>query len=111
MKTEKQVCPICQQDVNPSNRYPNYICRDCSACATDATARLIGFQNASVNESDSGVQGFYCDTKEPYAERYFWIKGQKSMVREAHFGGVVYLLANDPWYGEQVWAQRLDDDE
>lgn len=114
MDQPTQRCPIFAVVVEPDKRYPAYICAECSELAADRTGRPVYFYNAVETTSEYrngqtfiggkeiGVRGKYADTKKPYTENHFWIKGHKCIQREAHFGGVVYLLANDPWYGEQV---------
>lgn len=107
----KQYCPICQQEVRRSSRYPAYVCDDCAEYATDEAGLNIHFFNdfteRTVNRNGKDVHAFvaiglgaaYKDTDKPYTKPFFWIKGHKCTAREAYFGGVVYFLANDAKYG------------
>ena len=107
----EQHCPICQQSVKPSARYSHYICGDCSELACDAQGQTVYFYNGAEMVDDTrdgksvfvvtevGLEAKYTHSKQPYHQQYFWIREHKCIAREAYMGGVVYLLADDPIYG------------
>jgi hypothetical protein len=86
MKTDKQLCPICNKDVQPNLRYPKYVCHDCCAKATDKDGRRVIFGNIDMG---GGCEGLYLDTKEKYEDTICYIEGHECIADEARFGGIV----------------------
>ena len=75
-----QICPICKASVDPSQRYPNYVCIDCQARMVDSKGKPIHFYNTDI--LGTGVT-----PDEPA-----WIDGIEVYASEAHFGGIVIRL-------------------
>lgn len=83
---EKQICPTCQNEVNPNARYPNYICGSCVDKAQSEDGRPVKFYNEDIS---GGCRGEYADTKETYEGDILYVNGIKCYADEAHFGGIV----------------------
>jgi hypothetical protein len=81
-----QTCPICQQTVKPSERYPRYVCNDCAAQATSLEGRKLAFFNESLS---GGYLAKYADTNEPYDSHDCYIRGIHCHADEHRFGGIV----------------------
>ena len=84
---ERQYCPICQQEVHYSSRYPKHLCRSCMDLCTDAEGRPLAFYNISI--FGQGCQGKYLDTGEIYSSDICYVKGIPCKAEEHHFGGIV----------------------
>ena len=69
-----QHCPVCDESVKPSARYPNYICESCLAGGVEQ-------DGANVDLVDLGV---YSQVNVPCV-----VKGIECIANEARFGGVV----------------------
>ncbi|MEY2862693.1 MAG: hypothetical protein RLY58_400 [Pseudomonadota bacterium] len=95
MSQIEQHCPICQQSVEDSGRYPHYICRDCCDRATDQQGRAIEFYNTSL--VGFGCQAYDKQTQQPLEHHGVacWIDGQHCYAQEAYFGGIVIRLIQD----------------
>ena len=87
-----QVCPICFNSVQPSERYPNYVCRDCAKLARSLDGRELVFFNVSIS---GGFAAQYADTGEEYNTHVCYINGIKCHADEHHFGGIVIVKAEN----------------
>ncbi len=85
-------CPICGVELEPSARYPAYVCRSCAARATDSTGRALEFGNIGFG---GGYDASYIDTGEPYDSHVCYIDGVKCHADEARFGGIVIEVLRD----------------
>jgi DNA-directed RNA polymerase subunit RPC12/RpoP len=85
---EKQFCPICQKEVGVNERYPKYICTDCSSKTTDIEGRPVDYFNTTL--LGAGCQGKYKDTtSEIYSSNHCYVNGILCIAEEARFGGIV----------------------
>ncbi len=83
----KQYCPICDQEVSYSSRYPNYVCGDCIQLATDEQALLLAFFNTTV--FGHSCKGRYVPSGADYHSNRCLIKGVWCWAEEAYMGGIV----------------------
>ena len=86
-------CPICKQDRETMERYPNSVCNDCCTTGVFAsnsdTADRIEFGNVDFSGGfQSCVAGVIGEQHECY------IKGRKCYANEARFGGIVISCMN-----------------
>ena len=86
-------CPICKQDRETMERYPNSVCNDCCITGIFAsnsdTADRIEFGNVDFSGGfQSCVNGVIGEQHECY------IKGRKCYANEARFGGIVISCMN-----------------
>lgn len=81
-----QTCPICHRTVEPSARYPRYVCSDCAAQAKSQDGRRLVFFNESIS---GGYLAKYADTGETYPSHDCYIHGIKCYADEHRFGGIV----------------------
>ena len=81
-----QTCPICQQEVQPSQRYPNYVCVECAKLARSEDGRKLNFYNQSIS---GGYEAKYADTGEEYNSHDCHISGIMCHANEHRFGGIV----------------------
>jgi predicted RNA-binding Zn-ribbon protein involved in translation (DUF1610 family) len=88
-----QVCPICNNPVTPSERYQNYVCKDCAKLARSQDGRGLAFFNVSLS---GGYAAQYTDTNEPYNSHDCYIHGIKCYADEHRFGGIVIVKVNNP---------------
>lgn len=88
-----QVCPICNEPVARSERYPNYVCKNCAKLACSQDGREITFFNVSFS---GGYAAQYVDTGEPYNSHECYIRGIKCHADEHRFGGIVIVKVNNP---------------
>jgi len=86
MPSEKQTCPICQKAVQPSERYPYYLCLDCSARAKSKDGRSLKFSNIDMT---GGLMAVYADTDESYPSHECYVDGIQCYADEHRFGGIV----------------------
>jgi hypothetical protein len=86
-----QKCPICSAAVEPSPRYPSYICADCCRTAVDENGRPLGFGNVSFS---GGFAAWYKETEEERDSHICYIDGIKCWADEAHMGGIVITIDN-----------------
>jgi hypothetical protein len=84
---EPQHCPICQEKIAYSQRYPRYICKDCANKTTDLAGRPVVFYNTSL--FGQGCRGQYKETKEFYPGDICFVNGIKCQAEEFRFGGIV----------------------
>ena len=96
METNKQFCPICNSEVMPMQRYPDYVCESCAVEVTDLNGELVEFYNESI----SG--GLVAHRKNPASGRFDFvdpelsknpiviIRNVKCFAAEAKFGGIVF---------------------
>lgn len=88
----KQKCRICLVDVQPSERYPRYVCESCAMKASSADGRLLEFYNSDPKKKEISLFGFharYADTKKIYKSQECFINGVRCRADEARFGGIV----------------------
>lgn len=84
---KQQYCPICEQEVHYSSRYPKHLCKSCVALATDAEGRPVVFYNTTI--LGQGCQGKFRDTGEIYGRDICYVKGIPCKAEEHRFGGIV----------------------
>ena len=82
-------CPICNADLEPNKRHPNYVCPTCTKNATDKDGRKLVFSNASLS---GGFIAWYQDTDEEYKSHTCYINGIECFANEAKFGGIVIQI-------------------
>ena len=82
----RQYCPICSMPVQPSGRYPHYLCAACAKRAVDINGRALSFFNVSLS---GGYNAKFTYTKETYNSHICYIDGLKCYADEARFGGIV----------------------
>lgn len=83
----KQCCPICKKDVQPSSRYPRYICAECIKSATDMKGKEVMFYNTSL--SGHGCAALYRANRAKYESLICYINGIKCIAGEGYLGGIV----------------------
>ncbi len=83
-----QTCPICNITLEPSSRYPKYVCSNCRKKATDINGRKLLFYNISLS---GGYIAYYADSndKEEYESHDCYIDTIKCRADEAYLGGIV----------------------
>jgi predicted amidophosphoribosyltransferase len=86
MSKNEQHCPVCQKSVQPSQRYPHYLCTECASKAKSKDGRLLRFGNESWS---GGFVASYADTGEPYPSHECYIEGIACYADEHHMGGIV----------------------
>lgn len=88
----KQFCPICNKEVTPNERYPKYICNECSLKTTDKEGRPVNFVNNSL--LGTGCQGIYKDNSksEVYNSNNCFVNNILCVAEEARFGGIVIQM-------------------
>jgi hypothetical protein len=87
---EMSHCPICCNEQEYYQRYPNYICKRCSLKATDKQGRDVKFHNVGIH---GGCVGSYLDNNQPYEHQNCFIEGMECYAEEAYMGGIVYQVA------------------
>jgi hypothetical protein len=86
--SEMQFCPVCQKEVGVNERYPKYICKECSSKTTDIEGRPVVFFNE--NSDGSGCKGEYKDSNsESYKSNQCYVNGVLCIAEEARYGGIV----------------------
>ena|SRR5687768_7850983 len=88
-----QHCPICGDEVQPSQRYPRYVCHPCGLKAASAGGRRLRFSNVSFS---GGYQAHYEDNGEEYPSHECFIDGVRCLADEHRFGGIIIQVAVDP---------------
>jgi predicted amidophosphoribosyltransferase len=86
MPQPHQRCPICQKPVHPSERYPRYLCEQCTKRAKSINGRPLKFFNESFS---GGFIAQYADTSESYPSHECYIDGIPCHADEHYFGGIV----------------------
>jgi hypothetical protein len=86
MFQNQQHCPICHRSVEPSQRYPRYLCADCASRAKSKDGRLLSFSNESFS---GGFIAQYSDTGESYPSHECYVDGILCYADEHRFGGIV----------------------
>jgi predicted amidophosphoribosyltransferase len=86
MPQNHQRCPICQKPVHPSERYPRYLCSECTARAKSLDGRLLKFFNESFS---GGFIAQYAVTGESYPSHECYVDGIPCHADEHYFGGIV----------------------
>ena len=81
-----QTCPICHRSVEPSERHPRYLCRECAAQAKTRDGRSLRFFNEALS---GGYVAQYSDTGEPYESHECYVYGVLCHADEGRFGGIV----------------------
>jgi hypothetical protein len=89
---DNQYCPICKNETEYNQRYPNYICIVCAEYSSDEKGRALKFYNVSMS---GGFEARYCDTGEIRSSHICYIKGNKCWADEARFGGIVIQLVGN----------------
>lgn len=84
-------CPICKKNLKHIPRYPNYICHNCAASATDITGRKLIFSNKSIS---GGFIAVYADNSADYDSHICYVNGIMCFADEARFGGIVIQKIN-----------------
>ena len=94
--TQRCGLPMCDLLVNPSPRYPSYVCSDCrhQSPPVDASGNQIDFFNADF------AGGFISETtvngeKIRGNNHECFIRGVRCRADEARFGGIVITTAQD----------------
>lgn len=88
----KNKCPICGNLSEYIERYANYVCKNCTAIATDFDGELLEFFNLDMG---GGYQSNYKNSKQIYDSHVCYINGIKCYADEARFGGIVVKLFNN----------------
>ncbi|MCJ7650242.1 MAG: hypothetical protein MUP85_16660 [Candidatus Lokiarchaeota archaeon] len=83
---DKHSCPICGKELKPYQRYPNYVCKECSSKAVSKSGRQLIFSNIDFS---GGYIAYYKDTEEEYDSHLCYIDGVECIADEARFGGIV----------------------
>jgi predicted nucleic acid-binding Zn ribbon protein len=86
MKPDNQFCPICSKPVEPSTRYPCYVCGECASKVVSRDGRTLIFFNAQIW---AGFDAKYADDGEQYLSHDCYIDGVKCYADEAYFEGIV----------------------
>ena len=87
----KHKCPICALELKKNERYPDYICPECTKKATDKSGQSLTFFNLSVG---GGFGAQYSDSGEEYLSQECYIDGRHCWADEARFGGIVVQVLN-----------------
>ena len=88
-----QFCPLCGAGVQPSERYPHYLCPACSGKAVSAEGRPLVFGNVAMS---GGFSAGYADNGAPYEGGHVcFVDGRQCWADEARFGGIV-IQPGDP---------------
>jgi hypothetical protein len=87
-----QLCPIYKKSVEPSQRYPRYVCRECVRKACSQDGRPLEFNNLRLS---GGFVAQFTDTGEIYSSHDCYIDGVKFYADYAHFGGIVIQIVTD----------------
>lgn len=85
-----QKCPICNAEVTPSERYPNYACGDCVDRALNKDGHPVKFFNTGFDG------GFVAVTEKESVQtksedHICFIDNKKFYADEARFGGIVVV--------------------
>lgn len=86
---ENQICQICKTRVDHSERYPNYVCENCSSESVSKDGRPLIFSNTAFT---GGFKANFKDSLIEYKEEsghICFIKNIKCWAEEAHLGGIV----------------------
>jgi len=81
-----QTCPICSNPVEPSARYPRYLCSACAFRAKSKDGRSLKFLNECMS---GGYSAEYADTGDPYESHECFVDGIACYADETRFGGIV----------------------
>jgi len=73
MKPNTQHCPICSMTVDPSQRYPRYVCCECKIKASSQDGRALRFYNENMW---TGFGAKYVDNGEQYLSHDCYIDGK-----------------------------------
>lgn len=87
----KSICPICKTATKPQERYPNYVCYECTLKATDKSGKPLSFGNIDMG---GGYEAIYTNTKEKYDSHICYINGVECIADEAKFGGIIVEVKN-----------------
>ena len=79
-------CPICNVELTPYSRYPNYVCGLCKSKATNKDGKPLSFSNIDLS---GGFRARYRDNGEIYDSHICYITGIMCYADEARFGGIV----------------------
>ena len=92
MISDTQFCPVCKKSVEPSQRYPLYVCCECARIACSQDGRPLEFYNVRLS---GGFIAPFADTGGKYSSHICYIDGVKCYADEAHFGGIVIQIVTD----------------
>ena len=95
MEDIKHFCPICNVELRPVPRYPNYVCGSCKSKATDKNGRLLSFYNVHIF---GGFEARYRDNGEYYYSNFCYINDIRCIADEARFGGIVIEIETNKHY-------------
>ena len=98
MASDTQNCPVCSKPVEPSQRYPRYVCHECASRASSHDGRAIEFHNVSFS---GGFAAKYADSGKEYLSHDCYIDGIKCYADEARFGGIVIQVISN--YKEDLY--------
>lgn len=79
-------CPICNEKVPFSSRYPHYVCERCSVNAVDENGQSLKFWNVSIS---GGFEARYTETNKIRNSHVCYISGIKCWADESRFGGII----------------------
>lgn len=86
-------CPVCRSEVAHIGRYPEQVCGDCAAKATDENGRKISFMTLSFA---GGLTARFDDSGERYTGVFCYIEGRRCRAEEDRFGrGIVIQIVKD----------------
>lgn len=88
----RQECPICGTQVEPSPRYPRYVCARCAARACSRDGRPLQLGNAGLS---GGFVARFADTGEEHPGHACYIDGVACRADEARFGGIVIQVVGE----------------
>lgn len=96
------ICPICNRSQSKSQRYPRYLCGECTNRTVDGDGRLVTFTD---HDNGDGLTMYYRDKNSPDISTplpsvtgypHVWVDDVECEVRAAHFGGVVVQTIDWP---------------
>lgn len=91
-----QNCPICNTNVQVSERYPDYICLDCVKRAKTEDGRKIEFSNIDASGGYQAHVKFLNIVAFAYDSHECFIDGVKCYANEAYMGGIVVRPFKEP---------------
>ena len=83
---KKHSCPICSIPLVEYERYPLYVCLECSNNVTDIKGKRLAFCNVDLT---GGFSAKYIDSGRNYNSHTCYIEGIECYADEARFGGIV----------------------
>jgi len=92
-KITEQFCPICGVSVDPSERYPRYVCSSCSQLAETADGNRLRFE--TTEPLGGGFAAYLVDSGEVYDSHTCYIKSRECRADEARFGGIIVQVVEN----------------